>query len=189
MNGHEHANMQDHSGGGNGDHHHIPEDSKTADGGESTTHHQTMSGMNHDTKDHYPHAPAPKETSAQHHDMSHMNHGAMHNMHMPSPDQPIFPTVTIAVCHCGAGCLLGDIVGEWLIYGANIMINCRSIWPEFLIGSYPHTLSLSPFSDSKQITHSPSYSASSSNTSRSPQCQAIMAQKLYGVLRKRTSCH
>jgi hypothetical protein len=76
------------------------------------------------------------------HDMSHMDHGAMnhgkmHNMHMPSTDQPMFPTVTIAVCHCGAGCLLGDIVGEWLVFGTNATLGGRSIGPEFLIGIAP----------------------------------------------------
>ena len=74
------------------------------------------------------------------HEMSHMNHGgmnhgAMQNMHMPSANQPMFPTVTIAVCHCGAGCLLGDIVGEWLVFGTNATLGSLSIGPEFLIGT------------------------------------------------------
>jgi hypothetical protein len=63
------------------------------------------------------HLGADSDERANSHEMSHMNHGgmnygAMQNMHMPSANQPMFPTVTIAVCHCGAGCLLGDIVGE-----------------------------------------------------------------------------
>ncbi|KAH8756947.1 hypothetical protein BGZ57DRAFT_944681 [Hyaloscypha finlandica] len=81
----------------------------------------------------------PPNTPAKQHDMprmdrmdrmdheainhSGMHHGTMHNMHMPSPDQPMFPTVTIAVCHCGAGCLLGDIVGEWLVFGTNATLD------------------------------------------------------------------
>jgi hypothetical protein len=92
------------------------------------------------------------EKPSKPHDMSHMDHGAMnhaamnhgamnhgkmHNMHMPSADQPMFPTVTIAVCHCGAGCLLGDIVGEWLVFGTNATLGGRSIGPEFLIGIHP----------------------------------------------------
>lgn len=78
---------------------------------------------------------APPHSHPEHHDMSHMNHGAMHNMHLPSATQPMFPTVTIAVCHCGAGCLLGDIIGEWLVFGTNATLGSKSIGPEFLIGT------------------------------------------------------
>ena len=52
-----------------------------------------------------------------HDDMS--SHARMHH---GSSDRPMFATITIAVCHCGAGCLLGDVVGEWLVYGAGISI-------------------------------------------------------------------
>jgi hypothetical protein len=57
------------------------------------------------------------------------------NMHHGSSDRPMFATITVAVCHCGAGCLLGDIVGEWLVYGAGITINGRDLWAEYLIGT------------------------------------------------------
>lgn len=72
---------------------------------------------------------SPKGIEGSDHDMSshcHMHHG--------SSDRPIFATITVAVCHCGAGCLLGDIVGEWLLYGAGITIQGRSLWAEYLIG-------------------------------------------------------
>jgi hypothetical protein len=93
-----------------------------------------MSHMDHAAMDHA----AMNHGAMDHGAMNHsgMNHGAMHNMHMPSPDQPMFPTVTIAVCHCGAGCLLGDIVGEWLVFGTNATLGGRSIGPEFLIGNF-----------------------------------------------------
>ena len=51
-----------------------------------------------------------------------------------SSERPMFATVTVGVCHCGAGCLLGDIVGEWLVYGTGAEINRRSTWPAWLIG-------------------------------------------------------
>lgn len=35
--------------------------------------------------------------------------------------------------HCGAGCVLGDLVGEWLVYGTGVMINGHDIWPALLI--------------------------------------------------------
>jgi len=65
------------------------------------------------------------------------HHG--HNMaamnHKRGGKMPIFASITIAVCHCGAGCVLGDLIGEWLVYGANVTINGRTLWPEFLIGT------------------------------------------------------
>lgn len=53
--------------------------------------------------------------------------------HSSSSDRPLFATLTVAVCHCGAGCVLGDIIGEWLVYGTSATINGRSLWPEYLI--------------------------------------------------------
>ncbi|EME78991.1 uncharacterized protein MYCFIDRAFT_208641 [Pseudocercospora fijiensis CIRAD86] len=49
-------------------------------------------------------------------------------------DRPMFATITVAVCHCGAGCVLGDIIGEWIVDGAGITINGRTLWPAYLIG-------------------------------------------------------
>jgi hypothetical protein len=46
----------------------------------------------------------------------------------------MFATITVAVCHCGAGCVLGDIVGEWLVYGTGATINGRMLWVEYLVG-------------------------------------------------------
>lgn len=52
-----------------------------------------------------------------------------------SNSTPFYVSVLIGVTHCGAGCVLGDIVGEWIVYGTNVTINGRSLWPEFLIGT------------------------------------------------------
>ena len=49
-------------------------------------------------------------------------------------ERPMFATITVAVCHCGAGCVLGDIIGEWLVYGTGAAINGRMLWAEYLIG-------------------------------------------------------
>ncbi len=70
-------------------------------------------------------AETPKQPAAGGHNMhAHMHGGA---------DLPMFANVTIAVCHCGAGCVLGDVIGEWIVYGTGAAINGRSIWPEWLI--------------------------------------------------------
>merc|ERR1712227_1071718 len=47
----------------------------------------------------------------------------------------MFATVTVGVCHCGAGCVLGDIVGEWLVYGTNAAFGSppRLLWAEMLV--------------------------------------------------------
>ncbi|KAK3065263.1 hypothetical protein LTS18_004021, partial [Coniosporium uncinatum] len=61
-----------------------------------------------------------------------MEHGCHNHSHNGS-ERPMFATVTVAVCHCGAGCVIGDVIGEWLVYGTNATINDRTLWPEFLI--------------------------------------------------------
>lgn len=56
-----------------------------------------------------------------------------HHMHDMSGDRPMWTTVMIGVSHCGAGCVLGDIVGEWLVYGTGANINGNGIWVEILV--------------------------------------------------------
>lgn len=158
-NEHNHAQMktdgESHEGndqmGNHGDHHHMNQGAGEAHMDHSQHAGHTMSEMNHMHHD-MEAANRPGEThmgihedqkTEESHEMSHTNHatmnhggmkhGAMHDMHMPSADQPMFATVTIAVCHCGAGCLLGDIVGEWLVFGTNATLGSLSIGPEFLI--------------------------------------------------------
>lgn len=52
----------------------------------------------------------------------------------------MFATVTVAVCHCGAGCVLGDVIGEWLVYGTGATINGESLWVAYLVGKSRHPL-------------------------------------------------
>jgi hypothetical protein len=66
-------------------------------------------------------------------DITMEGHDAYHHHH--GGDGPMFATITIAVCHCGAGCVLGDIIGEWSVYGAGITIAGRMLWAEMLIGT------------------------------------------------------
>ncbi|KAI6824491.1 hypothetical protein KC343_g184 [Hortaea werneckii] len=58
-----------------------------------------------------------------------------HEHHQEGSGRPIFATVTVGVCHCGAGCVLGDIVGEWLVYGTNAAFGSppRLLWAEMLV--------------------------------------------------------
>ncbi|OCL11631.1 hypothetical protein AOQ84DRAFT_183488 [Glonium stellatum] len=84
-----------------------------------------MEGDNMDARNHIDH-------SMDGHGMSGHGIDSRHNMH-DMENRPMFATVTIGVCHCGAGCVLGDIVGEWLVYGTGAAINGRSLWPAYLI--------------------------------------------------------
>jgi hypothetical protein len=69
-----------------------------------------------------------------HNHNDHMSDGGGH-MHMHGgPGVPFYISVLIGASHCGAGCVLGDIVGEWLVYGTGVTINDNSFWPELLIG-------------------------------------------------------
>jgi hypothetical protein len=80
-------------------------------------------------------------TMAEHHDvgekMAGMQHGGMPEghamMHAPKPGQPMWATVAMGVAHCGGGCVLGDLVGEWLVWGTGATIRGRDLWPCLLI--------------------------------------------------------
>jgi len=67
------------------------------------------------------------------HDHSKHNMSGHEHMHDMGGDRPIWATVFIGVSHCGAGCVLGDLVGEWLVYGTGAMIRGHDIWPCILI--------------------------------------------------------
>lgn len=70
------------------------------------------------------------------HDVHSMEHdGEAHQQHHDmSGDRPMFATVTIATCHCGAGCVLGDIIGEWLIYRSGATIGGSMLYAAFVVG-------------------------------------------------------
>lgn len=67
-----------------------------------------------------------QSTKPEHGEHACHNHGA--------GTRPIFVTLTIAICHYGAGCVIGDVIGEWIIYGTSATINGRSLWPAYLVG-------------------------------------------------------
>ena len=47
--------------------------------------------------------------------------------------QPFWQIVFKGVTHCGAGCTLGDIIGEWAIFFLGITIAGIALWPEYII--------------------------------------------------------
>lgn len=61
--------------------------------------------------------------------------GGDHACHSHGSSRPMFATVTVGVCHCGAGCVLGDVVGEWLVYGTHAGFGAHDslLWAEYLV--------------------------------------------------------
>jgi hypothetical protein len=116
--------------------------------GDNMPNHEHMHNMDHMTTTHpVGHEPNSGHIMPHHEHMHKLDHmEAGHTMaHGPGmihmmEERPMFATITIAVCHCGAGCLLGDIIGEWLVYGTNAQIHSRSLYPCFLIGEDPYLL-------------------------------------------------
>lgn len=109
--------------------------------------HHHMNDEMHQTMDHE----MPNMDHEMHQNMDHGMHEMQHHQ-MEKPDAemnvahnmsdhkggtPFYISVALSVCHCGAGCVLGDIVGEWIVYATGVQINGRSLWPEMLIGSTP----------------------------------------------------
>lgn len=96
------------------DGHNVEQDSHNM---EHQGHNMTHNGQNMADDGHEGH---------QKHEMS------MHDIHMHDmggPPRPLWATVLIGVSHCGAGCVLGDLVGEWVIFGTGATINGADIWP------------------------------------------------------------
>ena len=41
--------------------------------------------------------------------------------------------VAVSASHCGAGCALGDMIGEWAVFAGALTIAGAAIWPEYVI--------------------------------------------------------
>jgi len=51
------------------------------------------------------------------------------------PDRPFWTEVAVGVSHCGAGCTLGDIIAEWVVFGLGATLAGLALIPEY-IGDY-----------------------------------------------------
>jgi putative flippase GtrA len=47
--------------------------------------------------------------------------------------QPFWQIVFKGVTHCGAGCTLGDIIGEWAIFLFGVTLAGIALWPEYIV--------------------------------------------------------
>lgn len=90
-------------------------------GGSNTlTHPQSIRHNNHEANEQHNHGVEQGPEAHRHH-------------HSTSASRPMFASVTIATCHCGAGCVLGDIIGEWLVYRSNATIGGSMLYAAFIV--------------------------------------------------------
>lgn len=109
----------------------IPESHKQKDRFEDTHQSELSHEERHSADGKYATEPSPRHHQDQQDADTHEGHEGHHGS-----DRPMFATVTIGVCHCGAGCVLGDVVGEWLVYGTHAAFGSppRLLWAEYLVG-------------------------------------------------------
>jgi uncharacterized protein DUF4396 len=63
--------------------------------------------------------------------------------------------VAVSASHCGAGCALGDVAGEWVVFAGSITIAGASLWPAYVfdfviayvLGILFQYLAIKPMSD------------------------------------------
>jgi Domain of unknown function (DUF4396) len=131
---------------------HMHHEKQLAGAPEEASHSEHASGMQHHDHEHMHHSdPAAAEAQAEpvSHNIPHEGHEGregheghqkhemtMHDIHMHDmggPPRPFWATVLIGISHCGTGCVLGDLVGEWLIFGTGSTINGADTWPCLLV--------------------------------------------------------
>jgi hypothetical protein len=47
-------------------------------------------------------------------------------------DYPFSVSVGISDTHCGAGCAIGDVISEWVLFGVGATIAGVTLWPEYI---------------------------------------------------------
>ncbi len=47
--------------------------------------------------------------------------------------KPFWQIVAVGVTHCGAGCTLGDIIAEWVVFWTGWLIAGIALWPEYIL--------------------------------------------------------
>lgn len=61
-----------------------------------------------------------------------MSHRWMEKYGEP-PEKNLASSVAVGVSHCGAGCTLGDIIGEWAVFLLGLEIAGLTLWPEYIL--------------------------------------------------------
>jgi hypothetical protein len=47
--------------------------------------------------------------------------------------KPFWQQTAVGVTHCGAGCTLGDIAGEWLVFGVGWTLFGAALYPDYIV--------------------------------------------------------
>ena len=59
---------------------------------------------------------------------------SMHTMSMRGEEPlPCWRGTAVTATHCGAGCALGDVIGEWLVFAIALSIAGTALWGEYII--------------------------------------------------------
>ena len=59
---------------------------------------------------------------------------SMQHMSMQREEElPGWRGIAVTATHCGAGCALGDVIGEWIVFAAAISIAGHALWAEYVI--------------------------------------------------------
>lgn len=79
--------------------------------------------------------PAGPSSGPQESNSQDAERGEVHQHHdNMNASRSIFASITIATCHCGAGCVLGDIIGEWLVYQSGATVGGSMLNAAFIVG-------------------------------------------------------
>jgi hypothetical protein len=61
---------------------------------------------------------------------SHLTQG---HANQERPSKPFWQSVFVSTTHCGAGCVLGDILGEWTVFVAALTIAGSRLWADYVV--------------------------------------------------------
>lgn len=63
-----------------------------------------------------------------------MPHTPSHHMSMQGEEPlPGWRGTIVTATHCGAGCALGDVIGEWLVFATAFTIAGTALWGEYIV--------------------------------------------------------
>ena len=81
-----------------------------------------------------PAAHAPRTTVMPSMMRAAMTDGLMANGSMHGEEElPGWRGIAVSATHCGAGCALGDVIGEWLVFATAVGIAGYALWAEYII--------------------------------------------------------
>ena len=65
--------------------------------------------------------------------MESMSDVSMHHSMRGEEELPGWRGIAVTATHCGAGCALGDVIGEWIVFSAAFSIAGHALWAEYIV--------------------------------------------------------